>query len=106
MKTFAKFLAVVAILGLVASVNAADKPKGEKKPGISGKVVKVDGTNLIIKNKDGEKTIATDASTVVKVDGKEAKLSDVQPDMQVMVQPDTGTAKTINARTPKPKANK
>jgi hypothetical protein len=108
MKTWSKVaavLAVVAILCAVQTASAAKKPKALK-----GQVVKVDGTNLVIKSgKKGEQkevTVATDAKTVVTIDGKEGKLADLQEGQRVSITPETGTAETITAMAPKPKKQK
>lgn len=85
---------------------AADKPKAAK--GVKGKVVKVDGTNLVIAvGKDGtEKTIATDDKTKVTIEGKEATLADLKAGLMVAISPAEGTAATIEVAAPKPKKDK
>jgi RNase P/RNase MRP subunit p29 len=64
--------------------------------GITGKVVKVDGNNLVITIKKQEVTVATDDKTRIVIDGKAGgRLADLQADMQVKVIPETGTATKI-----------
>jgi hypothetical protein len=102
MKVWTKLFVVLAIVAMVSAVNAADAPK--KKP-LRGKVVKVDGTNLVInagkKGEEKEVTVATDAKTVVTIEGKEGKLADLHAGQRVMVTPDTGTAEKIEVPMPK-----
>jgi len=43
------------------------------------------------------------AETVVTIEGKDAKLSDLQPGQKVVITPDTGTATKIEVPTPKAK---
>ena len=117
MKTWTKFVAALAIVGFVGAANlqAADAPAGDKPAkkegaakGVRGKFVKVDGTNVVIsqgkKGEAKEVTIATDANTKIKVDGKDATLADIKDGMMINATPETGTAKTLNAMTPTPKA--
>ena len=111
MKTWTKLLAVLAIVAMVSAVNAADDaPKPKKNAGLRGKVVKVDGTNLVItagkKGEEKEVTVATDAKTVVTIEGKEGKLADLTAGQRVVVTPPTGTAEKIEVPMPKPKAAK
>jgi hypothetical protein len=111
MKTWTKVLAVLAILAMVSAVNAADDaPKPKNNKGLRGKVVKVDGTNLVIssgkKGEEKEVTVATDAKTVVTIEGKEGKLADLTAGQRVVVTPPTGTAEKIEVPMPKPKAAK
>lgn len=98
MKTFAKLLAVLAIVGLVSVVEAA---KGDKKPaGVQGKVVKIDGDKIVITKRDKtEATIETDANTKVTIDGKDGKVAEIQPGMLVQATPETGKAEKVMAKT-------
>jgi hypothetical protein len=111
MKTWTKLFAVLAILAMVSAVNAADDaPKAKNNKGLRGKVVKVDGTNLVIssgkKGEEKEVTVATDAKTVVTIEGKEGKLADLTAGQRVVITPPTGTAEKIEVPMPKPKAAK
>jgi len=102
-------LLAVVILGLIgvaqAQVQGKQKAKGEKKPSVSGVVVKVEGEKLVVKvaPKGGdakEVTVTTDNKTKVTLDGKKAALGDLKEGMKVKVTPDTGTAQKIDAKTP------
>ena len=112
MKTWTKLFAVLAIVMMVSAVQAADPAKpGKKAKGLRGTVIKVDGTNLVINSaKKGEDkkevTVATDAKTVVTIEGKEGKLADLHEGQRVSITPDTGTAETISVAAPKPKKQK
>jgi ribosomal protein L14E/L6E/L27E len=107
MKTWTKLVAILAIVALVSAVNAADPAKPAKAKRLRGQVIKVDGTNLVIKSgKKGEEkevTVATDAKTVVTIDGKDGKLADLKEGQRVQITPDTGTAEKIEVRAPKAK---
>jgi hypothetical protein len=107
MKTWSKLAAVLTVVALLCAVQTVEAAK--VKP-LRGQVVKVDGTNLVIKTgKKGEQkevTVATDAKTVVTIDGKEGKLADLHEGQRVSITPDTGTAETITVAAPKPKKQK
>ncbi len=119
---FASILAAVAVLGM-ASYMMGDEPttKPTTKPSydhLRGKVVKVDGTNLVItvhhRDEDPkEVTVKTDDKTVVVIDQDEAKLADLKEGMNVLVTPREGVATKIAAWTkqapttkPAPKTDK
>jgi hypothetical protein len=111
MKLIRNVVVAVAILGLVGFVQAANATKkAAKKDALTGVVVEVDGANVVINARvDGEVkkvTVATDANTVVTIDGKEGKLSGLKEKMTVRVSPAKGTALKIDAKTPKPKGAK
>jgi len=93
-------LAACLVTGL--TVMAADEKPADSP--LKGKVVKVDGTNVVVSTEVGgekkEVTVATDDKTVVTVDGKDAKLADLKADMDVTITPATGTATKIEATTP------
>ena len=116
MKSWTKLIAVLTLVTLIGAaagtVQAADpaapaKPAKVKKPGIKGDVVKVDGNKLVIssgkKDAKAELTIATDDKTVVMIEGKEAKLTDLKPGQKVTITPETGTATKIEVPAPKAK---
>jgi Cu/Ag efflux protein CusF len=104
---FATILAAAAVLAM-ASCMMADEPtsKPTTKPydRFRAKVVKVDGTNLIVtvhhRGEDAkEVTVKTDDKTVVVIDQEEAKLADLKEGMNVLVTPKEGTATRIAAWT-------
>jgi len=111
-----KLLAIAAALAVAGSAyaeDAADAPKkGGRQKGLRGKVVKVDGSNVVITtHARGEKeakevTVATDEKTVVTIDKKEAKVADLKADMFVHVSPAEGTATKISAMTKMPERGK
>jgi hypothetical protein len=104
----AKLLAVLSVVGLMGNVALAQGGGGGGRGmnGLMGTVVKVDGTNLVVKQmargqtEAKEVTVATDDKTKVTLDGKEAKLADLKEGLRVMVSPAEGTATTIAAMTP------
>ena len=109
MKVLAQICAVLVVLALVGVVSAkeagaAKEPGAKKGPAkLTGVVVKVDGTNLIIKGKDGaEKAVATDASTEVTIEGNKASLKELKEGMKVTVTPVKGTATKIVVPPAKP----
>lgn len=114
-------LAAVAILGMVSFAVAAKGEKGGKgkgPKGVRGKVVTVvtDAetkavTGLTIqtgsKKESKEVNVTTDASTTVKIDGKDAALTDLTAGMMVSITSnEAGTATKIMARTAKAKGEK
>jgi hypothetical protein len=112
MKVWTKLFAVLAIVMMVSAVHAADEAKpGKKNKPLRGTVIKVDGSNLVInaakKGEDKkEVTVATDAKTVITIEGKEGKLADLHEGQKVAITPDTGTAEKIEVPMPKPKVAK
>ena len=99
MKALSMLVVGMLVLG-VASFAMAARDKGAKAPaGLHGVVVSVDGTNLKIKVKKDEQTVATDANTVVTIDGEAKTLGDLKAGMNVTVTPATGTATKIEAKT-------
>jgi len=107
-----KLTALLAAV-VVASVSfafAADDAKPAHKPfdGVRGKITKVDGASITVStmNRETKETkdvvVATDDKTVVKIDGKEAKVADLKADMFVKITPATGTAATVDAFTKMP----
>jgi hypothetical protein len=109
-----KLLALAVVLGMVGVAVAAegDAPKKTRTPGIWGKIVKVEGTNIVVaaRSRDSketkEVTVATDANTKVTLDEKEAKLADLKADMFVRITPATGTAEKVVAMTKMPERKK
>ena len=91
------------ILGLITANAFAAKKKEPTK--VEGIVVKLDGSSLVINAADEKHftmmTIATDTGTTVVVDGKPAKLADLQPGQRVIVAPPKGTAKEIEEKSPR-----
>lgn len=109
-----KLLALAVVLGMVGIAVAAegDAPKKARTPGIWGKIVKVEGANIVVasRTRDSketkEVTVATDEKTVVTLDEKEAKLADLKADMFVRITPATGTAEKVMAMTKMPEHKK
>jgi len=107
MKRWISIIALALVLGLVA--GNAEAAKGDKKAakgagkagaGIAGQVVRVDGTNLVVSTrgkKAAEVTIATDASTMVEINGAKGTVADLKSGMRVQATPKTGTATKITA---------
>jgi len=83
-------LVVFALAGFAHAQKAGKGGKTREKP-VSGKIVSVaDGkVTLSVKAAKGapkeEKEFATDAQTVVKLDGKDAKVTDLLPKMTVKI---------------------
>ena len=111
MKSVLKLLCLVAVVGFVSStVLAARNNAGTTKPdALHGKVLRVDGANLVVNVKESKEavptpvSIATDDKTVITLDGAAAKLADLKEGMRVNVTPKTGTATNIEASTKKHK---
>ena len=107
-------LAAVSVLGLVSYVFAADEPTSKPKhhDGVMGKLVKVDGTDIVLSVKHRgdteakEVTVKTDDKTVVTLDKQEAKLADLKADMWVYATPAEGVATKVMASTKRPERHK
>lgn len=97
----AKLLAFAAVLGMVSMAMAADKKppkeKGKRVPSIRGKILEINGANLVIGkrtrgSKDVEKvTVATNAETKVTLDRKEATVAELKVDMYVSITPENAS---------------
>ena len=89
----------------LADDQPTTKPHGDH---IGGKIVKVDGANLVIKTwahgdqESKEVTVKTDDKTVFTLDGNDAKLADMKADLFVRVTPREGTATKVEAFTKPP----
>jgi hypothetical protein len=118
-KSFVR-IALVAALALTVPAIAADAKKNKKpqhteptaqehKAGaqrsVKGEVsrVNVDTKTVVIevtkKKQTSELTVSTNASTEVLLDGVTATLADLKPGMKVSVQPETGVAEKISAKS-------
>jgi hypothetical protein len=112
MKLFRNVMLGLALLSFVGIAQAAQANKAAKGPkALNGTILKIDGTSITVKhpvkNADPkEVVVATDKDTKITLDGNEAKLADLKEGMRVKVTPATGTAKTIDAKTVKPRAKK
>ena len=109
----AKLLALAVVLGMVGIAVAAegDAPKRTRPPGLRGQIVKVEGTNVVIKKWAREeadrKEVTVDASgAAVTIDGAEAKLADLKAGMYAAITPETGKAEKIVATTKRPERKK
>jgi len=104
MRSLLKLFAVVAIVGVAASALAQDARRAPR--GLRGRVVKVDGTNVVISTRARgaaeakEVTVATDDKTEVTIEGKAGKVADLKAGMSAGVTPATGTATKIAAMLP------
>jgi hypothetical protein len=77
------------------------------KHGLRGKIVSINGSSVVIQShgrKDGKSTmtVVTDANTMVTIDGKSSKVSDLTAGLFVRVSPSEGTATIISATSTKP----
>jgi RNase P/RNase MRP subunit p29 len=104
-----KTLLVVGVVLSLAGIALSEAPKEAPKDrparprGLFGTLVKVDGTNLVIKTRARgseeakEVTVATNDKTEFVVDGEAGKLADLKAEMRVYVTPETGTAEKVRA---------
>ena len=123
MKALSKVIALFVMLGIAGFAQAEDgAPKAEKAPkakaekapkakSLKGVVKEVQGDKVVVTVGKGEKakdvTVATDASTKVVIEGKDAAVADLKAGQEVTVTPDEGTATKIEVKAPKaPKAPK
>jgi hypothetical protein len=104
----ARLVVVSALLLITAAAARAadDAPAGDpplKMGFMKGVIVRVDGTDLIFKDKKGpEVTVATTDATQVTIDGKPATLADLKEGYAVQVTATKDTAEKIIAKTRKP----
>jgi len=101
MRSAALLLFVGAIVGVMVAQVVGQETKPTAPATLHGKVVKVDGANVVVKTYLKEVTVATDDKTVVTLDGKEAKVADLKAGMYVVVTPAEGIATEIKATSPK-----
>jgi hypothetical protein len=95
MKRVALVLVSAAVMGLFAGLAMGAE---ETKPAaLHGTVVKVEGTNVVVKTAKAEATVATDEKTVVTIDGQKATVAELKAGMRVTVIPAEGTATKIRA---------
>ena len=96
----------VLVISLALAGDAMAKGAGGKH-GLRGKIVSVSGNSVVIQTHsktDGKatKTVVTDANTMVTIDGKSSKVSDLTAGLFVRVSPSEGTATTIAALSSRP----
>jgi hypothetical protein len=101
MRSAALLLLVGAIVGVMVAQVVGQGAEPAKPATLHGKVVKVEGASVVVKTYLKEVTVATDDKTVVTLDGKEAKVADLQAGMYVVVTPAEGVATEIKATSPK-----
>ena len=105
MKTLKVLVVVALVVGLAGLVMSQDAPaRPARAPqGVFGTVVKVDGTNIVVKQmargggEAKEVTVATDDKTEFVLDCEAAKLADLKAEMSVRITPATGTATKVDA---------
>jgi hypothetical protein len=103
MKSFVVIMVLMMSLALAGDAMA----KGAGNHGLRGKIVSVTGNSVVIQShgkKDGKSTmtVVTDANTVITIDGKSSKVSDLTAGLFVRVSPSEGTANIISAMSTKP----
>jgi preprotein translocase subunit YajC len=104
MRSAALLLLFVGVIMMVVVAPVAGKGKKEKTAvsgTLQGKVVSVNGANVVVKVAKKEVTVATDDKTVVTLDGNAAKVGDLKAGMHVVVTPAEGIATEIKATSPK-----
>jgi len=108
MRSAALLLFIGVIIGVMVAPVVGQGTEPTKPATLRGKVVKVEGTNVVVKTYVKEVTVATDDKTKVTIDGKEAKVADLKAGMHVVVTPAEGTATEIKATSPveKPEPSK
>lgn len=108
MKTVRTLLVAGMVLTLTGmALCQASGPAREptsRPAGVFGTLVKVDGTNLVVEARQRgaepkEVTVPTNDKTQFVVDAEPGKLSDLKPEMRVMITPEAGTAEKVVARS-------
>jgi hypothetical protein len=104
MKFFIAMTVLAMSLALAGDATAKD---AGGKHGLRGKIVSVTGSSVVIQSHgktEGKSTVTvvTDANTMVSIDGKSSKVSDLTAGLFVRVSPSEGTAAVISATSTKP----
>jgi hypothetical protein len=107
---FVLMLALAMGLG-VSAVRADDTTpppatKPAHKPGLRGKISKVDGDKITVTARGQDTEVTTDSDTKFMLDGQPATLADAKEGLFVSVNPDTGTAKMVRMSTKRPGGKK
>lgn len=104
MKTAAKVLTVMLILGLA---GVAEAKKQKDNSGIKGKIVSVSPTSITIKEKGAQQvTIKIDANTTIEVDGASAQANKLQAGQHVKIQGGTDGAAATDIQATSHKGGK
>ncbi len=107
MKMFVSALMMVVVMMMASMSFAEGDAKAPKAKSLMGKVVKVDGAEVVISTKvKGEKEakevrVTTNADTVVTIDGEAGSVAALTEGMMVKVTPEDGTATKIEAKAKK-----
>jgi hypothetical protein len=103
MKPLKTGLFVVTMLLITAPGLVQESHAGKKHPAVEGSVVSVSGSDVVVAvghgKKAGQVTVKTDEHTQVKIDGRDATVTELKPGMHVTVPAHAEIAKRINART-------
>lgn len=103
LKSFAVLVGSIGVAAMLVPGAWAAKKKAPTQ--VEGIVVRVEGSNLIV-NAAEEKhfqrmTVASAPTTEVLIDGKMAKLSELEPGSRVIIAPPSGTAVHIEEKRPR-----
>ena len=101
-----KLIAMLAVVAVASAVFAMTPTTTSKPTGLEGAFVKMDGATLVLKVKEGdktvEKTVLTTDKTTVKVGDADAKLTDLKEGQRIAVTLDEkateATATAVKAR--------
>jgi hypothetical protein len=99
---FAQILAAMAAMGMFSFASAEGPTTKPKAQDVRGKIVKIDGTNIIVLTHEQgqelkEVTVQTDDKTIVTFETRKAKFEDLKAGMGVYITPAEGVAKKVNA---------
>ena len=104
MKTLAKVLTVMLILGLA---GVAEAKKQKDNSGIKGKIVSVSTSQITIKEKGAQQvTIKIDANTTIEVDGVSSQANKLQSGQRVRIQGGTDGAPATDIQATSHKGHK
>lgn len=98
-------LLLALITCVFAAAHAADDAPARKdgKPAIVGELVAVSAEALTVKTQDGNKTVAINAQTKIKLDGQDATVNDLKPGMAIHAPINPGDVaapvRRVNAKT-------
>ncbi len=95
MRYASRILAVLVMMSFVGAVHAKEAADTAT---LTGKITKVTAKTIILVDADKKNhTVRTDAKTKVTLDGKEATLAELKAGEDVVVTPNKGVAKSIEA---------
>ncbi len=98
-KPFVVLMALVVLLGISPAVFAQEPPRGDKRHGLFGEVVTVEGNELLVRTKQGDVRLSLTPDTDYRVPGEDGGTPDaiVEGDRIAVVVDQEGDVKTARS---------